>query len=198
MPILSLSSSKIESQNKKTTTEIRPRTWRRPLGLDDGPRQAVTQSHAELQPTSDLAILSEQRLMEEALTGLKRQGMPSTSAAAPGLLSSVALAFALRAFSAAWRDTTLGNTLPQVTTMVPITACDSLPDVRDRRVRVRFTRPGSPRRGDSARVPWRWCSERRDPPPRAPAPRSCPASRRARSDTPSPLRHVFATAPRSR
>src|SRR5215470_7278717 len=35
-----------------------PRSWRRPLGLDDGPRKAVTRHRERLQPKSYLAILS--------------------------------------------------------------------------------------------------------------------------------------------
>src|SRR5215831_5685816 len=34
------------------------RSWRRPLGLDDGPQQAVTRPREGLKPASDLAILS--------------------------------------------------------------------------------------------------------------------------------------------
>jgi hypothetical protein len=48
-----------------------------------------------LKPASDLAILSWQRLMEQALTGLNGQGRPSTRDEAPDLLASVAPAIAL-------------------------------------------------------------------------------------------------------
>ena len=47
----------------------------------------MTQHRKGLKPASDLAILRWQRLMEQALTGLHGQGMPSTRAAAPGLLA---------------------------------------------------------------------------------------------------------------
>jgi hypothetical protein len=60
------------------------------------------------------------------------------------------------------------------------------------------SRPGSPRRGDSARAPRRCRSRRRARPRRAPALRSGPAAHRARSDTPSPPQHAFAIAPHSR
>jgi hypothetical protein len=48
-----------------------------------------------LKPASALAILRWQRLMEQALTGLNGQGMPSARDEAPGLLASVAPAVAL-------------------------------------------------------------------------------------------------------
>jgi hypothetical protein len=47
---------------------FRPRSSRRPLGLDDGPRKAVTQHHEGLKLESALAILSWQRLMEQVLS----------------------------------------------------------------------------------------------------------------------------------
>jgi hypothetical protein len=58
----------------------------------------MTQHHEGLKPASDLAILRWQRLkrlMEQALTGLNGQGMPSTRDEAPGLLAYVEPAVAL-------------------------------------------------------------------------------------------------------
>jgi hypothetical protein len=55
----------------------------------------MTQHHAGLKPAGDLAILRWQRLMEQALTGLNGQGMPSTRDEAPGLLAYVEPAVAL-------------------------------------------------------------------------------------------------------
>jgi hypothetical protein len=110
---------------------IGSRSWRRPLGLDDGPRKAVTQHHAGLKPASALAILRWQRRMEQALTGLKGQGMPSTRAEAPGLRAYGEPVFTLIACSAGWRDTTRRNALPDVPTIGLVTACESLHDVRD-------------------------------------------------------------------
>ena len=72
----------------------------------------MTQYHEGLKPESDLTILSWQRLMEQALTGLSCQMMPSTSAEAPGLLAYGEPAVALIEVSAGWRDTTLRHALP--------------------------------------------------------------------------------------
>ena len=69
--------------------------------------------------------------MEQALTGFNGQMMPATRAEAPGLLAYGEPAFALIACSAGWRDTTRRNALPDVTTIVLVTACESLHDVRD-------------------------------------------------------------------
>jgi hypothetical protein len=91
----------------------------------------VPQHHEGLKPASDLAILNWQRLMEQALTGLNCQVMPSTSDEAPGLLAYGEPAVALIEVSAGWRDTTRRNALPDLTTIVLVTACESLHDVRD-------------------------------------------------------------------
>ena len=83
----------------------------------------MTQHHEGLKLESDLAILRWQRLMEQALS--RRVMRP------PGLLTSGEPAFALIACSAGWRDTTRRNALPDLTTIVLVTTCESLHDVRD-------------------------------------------------------------------
>ena len=57
-------------------------------------------------------ILSSQRPMEQALTGLNGQMMPSTSAEAPGLLAYGEPACELLAVSAGWRNTPLRHAWP--------------------------------------------------------------------------------------
>jgi hypothetical protein len=69
--------------------------------------------------------------MEQALTGLNGQVMPSTRAEAPGLLAYGEPAVTLIEVSAGWRGTTLRNALPNLTTIAPVTAYESLHDVRD-------------------------------------------------------------------
>ena len=91
----------------------------------------MPQHHEGLKPASDLAIRNWQRLMEQALTGLNCQVMPSTRDEAPGLLAYGEPAVALIEVSAGWRDTTRRNALPDLTTIVLVTACESLHDVRD-------------------------------------------------------------------
>jgi site-specific DNA recombinase len=56
-PVLPQSRKKEEHQLRSLKTG-RPRSWRRPLGLDDGPQQAVTRLREGLKLASDLAILS--------------------------------------------------------------------------------------------------------------------------------------------
>src|SRR5215217_5950485 len=58
-------------------------------------------------------------------------GPESASDEAPGLLASGEPAFALLTLSAGWRDTTRRNALPNVTTLVPVTADSSIHAVRD-------------------------------------------------------------------
>ncbi len=72
----------------------------------------MTQHHEGLKLESNLAILSWQRLMEQALTGLSCQMMPSTSAEAPGLLAYGEPACELLEVSAGWRDTPLRHAWP--------------------------------------------------------------------------------------
>jgi len=91
----------------------------------------VTQHHEGLKTESDLAILSWQRLMQQALTGRNGQMMPSTRDEAPGLLAYGEPVVALIEVSAGWKDTTRRNALPDLTTIVRVTTCESLHDVRD-------------------------------------------------------------------
>ena len=91
----------------------------------------MTQHHEGVKPASDLAVLRWQRLMAQALTGLNGQVRPSPRDEAPGLLAYGEPAVALIEVSASWRDTTLRNALPDLTTMVPVTADSSIHDVRD-------------------------------------------------------------------
>lgn len=72
----------------------------------------MTQHHEGLKPESDLAILRWQRLMEQALTGLTSQVMPSTRDEAPGLLAYGEPALELIELSAGWRYTTLRHAFP--------------------------------------------------------------------------------------
>ena len=91
----------------------------------------MTQHHEGLKPASDLAILRWQRLMAQALTGLNGQVRPSTRAEAPGLLAYGEPAFALIACIRRLEGHDPAPRVPDVTTMVPVTADSSIHDVRD-------------------------------------------------------------------
>jgi hypothetical protein len=77
--------------------------------------------------------------MEQALTGLNCQVMPSTSDEAPGLLAYGEPAVELIALSAGWRDTILRNAMPDLTTIANL-AKASFPLVRNEIDRTQLCR----------------------------------------------------------